>query len=167
MSTITFECTLADIGDPPWGFDRIGLNPSSIDPDPPMILLDGEFYDVQAIRDYGALSGIEVELISLAGLPVSNPTWNDAPFIRLNHSGGQLVLDTRDIGVGGDLTESASSKSTGFLYYWFATSGGIWTVADDALAYDCEIEDEGIDPPPAPPDPVTSNPGGGVIIGNG
>jgi hypothetical protein len=50
-----------------------------------------------------------------------------------------LVLNTIDVGSGGDLDHGGSTEGVGYLYMWFPTSGGYWGNADIGLSYSITI----------------------------
>jgi hypothetical protein len=50
-----------------------------------------------------------------------------------------LVLNTIDVGSGGDLDHGGSTEGAGYLYLWFPTSGGYWGNDDIGLTYSVTI----------------------------
>ena len=50
-----------------------------------------------------------------------------------------LVLNTIDVGSGGDLDNGGSTEGAGYLYLWFPTSGGYWGNDDIGLTYSVTI----------------------------
>lgn len=50
-----------------------------------------------------------------------------------------LVLNTIDVGSGGDLDHGGSTEASGYLYMWFPTSGGYWGNDDIGLSYSITI----------------------------
>lgn len=174
MATNTFTITIAATGAPPYGFDdTFGLPEGDLAPYPPLFIVQtgpNETVRCFGINDYGGASGIEMFIGDNGAGQITMP-WLDITEIRLEHSGGTLILNSISTLSGGDNEESSGYETLGETYYWYPSVGGIWTVADVGQTYTVEIITEGIAEPAGDPDynqgtviVNPKNPGGGVPI---
>ena len=175
MATNTFTLPVAATSalPPPYGFDDVTATTfGNMVPYEPLVTVTSGVVRCLGINDYGGGSGIEIWWNSSAD-PPNNPItmlYEEMTEIRLEHSGGTLILDPRPTGEGGDLDAGSSYESSGETYMWFAGVGGIWTVADVAAEYTVGIDTTVAAPAPGTPDNIVNtgkrgnSRGGGVAI---
>lgn len=123
-----------------WDATPVGI----ITPAPPLLTADnGLITAVGEMADYEAGFATQpdggFELFLGASAPGADPlallSYETYSTIEVDHSGGTLVLDTRDIGSGGDLDQGGSVNGPGGGSWWFPSVTKVWFDADIGLQY--------------------------------
>ena len=149
LATTTFACTLGQFAADP---NRIGCQDVAVDPTPvggisptPALLTaqDGLLTGIIEMADYpptGTFPTGGLEIFFGTSAPGTDALaflgFETYSTIELDHAGGTLSLDTRDIGSGGDMDQGGSFEFVGGSTFWFPNATKIWFDADIGQVYD-------------------------------
>lgn len=137
LETVTFTVTVAQFGATVGrvGYTNIGIGAGSVSPNPALLLDQaGRLTGFDEIVNYETgTNGFELWFGSsqTGADPSASLGFETYSTIEVDHSGGTLSLDTRDIGSGGDMDQGGSSVGTSF---WFPTFK-VWDTPDIGQQY--------------------------------
>ena len=134
-----YTATVADYGvSNRNGYTVIGVPAGAVSPSPALLSVeDGLVTEFQEITFQA--SGLGVEFWFATGETGTNAlaTINFDTFstIEVDYNGGTEVLDTREIGSGGDMNQGASTEGPAFSTFYFPNVAKRWGPADTGLQY--------------------------------
>ena len=142
LATTTFTVTLAQFGGNVGrvGYTNIGGGAGSVSPNPALLLdQDGKLTGFDEVVSYESGNpwdfGYELWFgpFQTGSDPTASLGFETYSTIEIDYSGGTLVLDTRDVGNGGDMDHGGSSVGTSFWFPNIATK--TWDTPDIGQQY--------------------------------